>query len=557
MNFRNFKNLKNFMNFKNFYKLNRLYGIIYLTSHKNKNTFMQNKKTIYGLLIAIVLAAFLVRFINIDKTPAGLFPDEAVNGTDVLQANKTGEYKLFYEDNNGREGLFINIQAMSVKAFGNNLTGLKLPSIIFGVLTALGIFFLLMELFQNSYVSLIGSFMTAFSYWAINFSRIGFRANMVPFLLVWSFYFLFKGLRTQKFHDFIFAGLIFGLGVHTYIAFRVSPLVLIVLFIALWITKKDFLKTYWKHTLIFFVAVMVSAMPMLLDFFYFNPEHYASRTGQVSVLNPEVNKGNLTMTLVETLAFSLAKYNFWGDQNWRHNYPPYPLLNPLTGISFLIGFVFVTINFFRLLWRRFTKGIRDSRLAIYAFLLSWFFTLLIPEFLAYEGNPHALRAIGTIPVVMIIAALPFIWIVDKYKTLGHSLRVFVMTMIIISLSFIAVFDTVKYHVYFANNPKQHQSFEASVTQAAYYIQKLPSESEKFVIAQSMQRVPIKFLDDQVLNLTYYYPGEINQINPKTNTFEIIMTDKDDSVIKSLQTRFPKLKLETISNKFGDTFYILK
>jgi 4-amino-4-deoxy-L-arabinose transferase-like glycosyltransferase len=519
---------------------------------------IKNKKIILGLLLALLLGAFLVRFIGIENTPAGLYPDEAVNGMDALTANKTGDYKLFYESNNGREGLFINLQALSVLVFGNSIMALKLWSIIFGTLTVLGVFLLGKELFKSEKAGLIAAYLTAFSYWAINFSRIGFRAIMVPFILAFAFYFIYRGLRTKRYADFIFAGLIYGLGLHTYIAFRVSPLVLIVLLISLVVSRKHFFKDYWKHILVFTIAMFLTAAPMLYDFFIAHPEHYASRTTEISILNPQTNNGQLLPLLGKTFGLALAKYNFWGDQNWRHNYPPYPLLNPITGISFLIGLIYIIFKTLNLLWNRFRKGILDEKLATYLFLLAWFVTLLIPEFLASEGNPHALRAIGTIPVVMLIATIPFIWIFEKLNTFGKNFKLVTISILVGSFIFIGAFDTIKYHYFFANNPLQHQSFEANLTMEARYILSLSKESEKIVIAQSMQRIPIEFLNDKTPNLKYYYPGEIEQINPNniSNTY-ILMNDSDQNILAKLQLRFPSLKLETVRNSFGDTFFVLK
>lgn len=534
---------------------------------KNKNTQMnttetttvskKHKKYTWLLLFAIVICAFSVRFAKIETVPAGIYPDEAVNGTDAQEANATGSYKLFYESNNGREGLFINLQALSIKAFGPTQLGLLFWPVIFGTLTTLGMFFLNKELFGSARAGLIGSYLVAFSYWSINFSRIGFRAVMVPFLLVWSFYFMFKGLRTKKYADFIFAGLIFGLGVHTYIAFRVAPLVLIILFCALLFSRRHFLRNYWRQTLVFAISMFITALPMLLDFFVFHPEHYASRTSQISVLNPETNQGHLLPLITKTFAFSLAKYNFWGDQNWRHNYPPYPLLNPVAGISFLIGFFYVIFKFFRLAWLRLRRGIHDDKLHIYAFILAWFFALLIPEFLAYEGNPHALRAIGTLPVVFVITTIPFLWILGKAEKFGHFFKVMLFSVLTATFAFIGIFDTIKYLVFFANNPKQHQAFEANLVETSNYLRQISPDKEKFVITGSMQRVTIKYLNPQMPELTYFYPDEIDQINPQDKNFEIVFTDPNIEKINQLRDRFKNIIFEEHKNSFGDTYYVLK
>lgn len=518
----------------------------------------KNKLKVGGLLLAILIMAFTIRVANIENIPYSIFPDEAQNGIDAQEANATGQYKLFYESNNGREGLFINIQALSIKTFGSTTFALKLPSIIFGTLTVLGVFLLASELFGTYLAGLTGAWLTTFAYWAINFSRIGFRAVMVPFILTFAFYFVFRGLRTKKLHDFIFAGLIYGLGLHTYIAFRVSPLALIALFASLLITRENFLKNFWKHILVFAIAMMITSAPMLLDFFHWNPQHYASRTKEISILNPETNQGHLLPMLAKTLGLSLAKYNFWGDQNIRHNYPPYPLLNPITGIAFLLGLIYIFINFFRLLWNRFRKGIRDQKLDVYVLILAWFFALLIPEFLASEGNPHALRAIGTLPVVMLIATLPFLWVVRKFNSFGHAFRIFIVSFFILAFGFIAISDTVKYFVFFAGSQQQHAGFQGNLKEISNYLHLIPATNEKIIVTGSMERLTIKYLNPNFPNTSYLYPGQAVSINPNNpqNTV-IIFSNPDWEAINATRDLFPDIKFEQHRNQFGDVFYVLK
>jgi hypothetical protein len=82
---------------------------------------------------------------------------------------------------------------------------------------------------------------------------------------------------------------------------------------------------------------------MLYHFFIAHPEDFASRSSHISILEPAVNGGDLWGTLGKTFSISLLKYNFWGDQNWRHNYPPIQSLIRLSApfswpaFSFLFG----------------------------------------------------------------------------------------------------------------------------------------------------------------------------------------------------------------------------
>jgi predicted membrane-bound mannosyltransferase len=174
--------------------------------------------------------ASFFRFYHLDKFPPGLYPDEAMNGSNALVANSTGHYQLFYPENNGREGLFINIQALSVKFFGIHPWALRGVSAVFGVLTVLGLYLLVSELFDWQ-LAAISSFLLAISFWHVNFSRIGFRAIMLPFILVYAFFFMWRGIKRSNFWYFFWAGIFGGLGFYTYTSYRVAPLIAIIVFL--------------------------------------------------------------------------------------------------------------------------------------------------------------------------------------------------------------------------------------------------------------------------------------------------------------------------------------
>jgi hypothetical protein len=82
--------------------------------------------------------------------------------------------------------------------------------------------------------------------------------------------------------------------------------------------------------------------------------------------------------------------HFRGDQNPRHNLPGEPLLDPVTGVLFLVGLYQVGKR----------AGLdRTRQVGLIAF---WLLPLL-PSALA-DSAPHALRALGAAPAVYLIAA---------------------------------------------------------------------------------------------------------------------------------------------------------
>lgn len=517
------------------------------------------KKNYHYILLALILTlGFFLRVYNIENTPPGIYPDEAVNGLDALTANDTGNYQWFYPANQGREGLFMNLIAFLFKFFGVSALTLKLPAIIFGTLTIAGTYFLAKELF-NRRIGLTSAYLVAVSFWPINFSRISFRANMLPFVLVFTFYFLLKGLRTKKVFYYAIAGFIFGLGLHTYIAFRVAPLILALLLFSAILSRKNFLKDHWKSILAFLLFSIVSAAPMLYTFFYAHPEYFESRSSSISIFSPEMNKGNPVGTFLRSLGLSLVKYNFWGDQNWRHNYPPYPILDTLTGIAFLFGFTFSLGKFFQHLFQRIVHKVQDTNMDTYTLIVAWFFTMLIPEFLTAEGLPHALRSIGTLPVVFIFSGITFNFFFEKASDRSAIYRTTVASLAVIMLVSIGIFNIVKYHYFWANKTETARSFEKVMVDISRYIDTVPLSEEVFVAVGNMQRVPVRMFQWKRPGFHDLHPAELADIHPKNpRHFQIIFNDfEKDNIITSMKARFPQLEVKEYKDNFGISFYVMK
>lgn len=532
---------------------------------------IRQTKALYLIALLVILAlAFWVRVINIESAPGGVYPDEAVNGIDALKAYKSGNYEWFYPDNNGREGLFMNLIALSYSVFGVTIMGLKFPSIILGTLSVLGTYLLTKELFRSRRAGLLAAFFVAFSFWSINFSRIAFRAIMLPTVLSFSFYYLFRGIRTFKgfsirqgillnFFYFALAGFIFGIGLHTYIAFRIAPAILAILFFALWITKKHFIKNYWIQGLIFIIFACLSMAPIIMTF-KTHPEYLSARTGDVSILSPEVNHGHLIKTAARSLGLSLVKYNFWGDQNWRHNYPPYPILHPFLGLTFLAGLIYIIAKWFHLLFLRFRDGVRDRKFYIYSFILAWFFGMLAPEFMTAEGLPHALRSIGTLPVTYIISIIPFLWFIGKRDKFDHGFKFITISLVAIVLLTVSITNTVKYHKYWANNKKQYDSFEGNLMQVSNYMGTLPDDYRKIVIARNMQIIPIKLFNYDRPSTFRAHPDTLDnlpQLFPDDGKNIFILTEREDWMAEKIMKFYPNLKLNKYEGKFGETFWVIK
>src|SRR3954471_3547269 len=187
-----------------------------------------------GFCILAVAAG--LRFTALGSIPHGVWLDEALKGIEGIESVRTGHFQVFYPANNGREGLWVAVIGFSEEIFGVNQFGLRFASALVGTLTVLFVF-LLARRFYSDRVALLAAWFTATGFWHVLFSRLAFRGILVPLLLTASLYFLLradegfdKPDRRDAWLSAIIGGIFFGLGFHSYIAFRVTPLLIVILF---------------------------------------------------------------------------------------------------------------------------------------------------------------------------------------------------------------------------------------------------------------------------------------------------------------------------------------
>ena len=366
-------------------------------------------------LILVVAAGF--RFWALDSAPPGLYPDEAMNGNNALEVLHSGNPDVFYPQNNGREGLYANLQAISISLFGNTPFALRVVSALMGLLTVLGTYLLTRRLFDNWGIAALAAFLMAIGFWHVNFSRIGFRAIMAPMFGVWSFYYLAQALRTGRHWHWLLAGALLGLGMHTYIAFRIMPVVALLVLLVYWqAVRRDFSGHKYTETrnrlargLVWALVAFALVVLPLAWYFFNHPGSFTGRTTQVSVFSSATPVTDVSINTVRTLGMFVTS----GDLNWRHNLAGEPILVWPVAALFVVG-----------LMRSFLKVGRTLRThghisTVHALLLGWFVFGLVPAVVSNEGIPHALRAILVAPPVYIFAAEGLWWLYTYIRRSYH------------------------------------------------------------------------------------------------------------------------------------------
>ena len=376
----------------------------------------------WALLLLALLTAVLFRFYGLGELPPGLYRDEAFNGLDA-QAVLNGELALFFPANNGREPLYIYLTTLFVGLFGPSTLAVRLGAAVTGVVTTLLVYLLAREWFTQR-IGLLSAWLWAVTLWAVHLSRIGFRPILLTPFLTLAFWLGTLAYRRGGRWLWLLAGLAYGVTFYTYLASRFTPLLLAVIAATLLLLRRRAAwKRLWPDGLWFLLGTAVVLLPFALLTSQ-QPEIILGRTGQVSILNPDINGGDLWGTLTQQALAALGMFIRQGDTILRHNPAGRPVFDILMVIPFLLGVLYCIRH-----WRQMPA----------LTLLLWVLVMLGPTILA-EDTPHFLRASGVLPAVVILPAIGLSQIWDWRPDWS---RLVVILLLIASLA-ITAYDYINY-----------------------------------------------------------------------------------------------------------------
>src|SRR5688572_11965381 len=165
------------------------------------------------LVIAIVALALIVRIAFPWYAPRGWRDDELSSALVVTGHVLDGDFRLYYPDASGHEGLYEYFQAATLLIFGENAWGIRGASIFFGSLAVLLTYLLTRQLYdwQTAAIASVG---LAVSFWSLMYSRSGQRHISVTVTTLLSFYFLWRAAQSERpaWRDFALSGVFIGLG---------------------------------------------------------------------------------------------------------------------------------------------------------------------------------------------------------------------------------------------------------------------------------------------------------------------------------------------------------
>ena len=420
----------------------------------SKETVRGSSRWGWALLFLALITAVFLRFWQLGAAPPGLYHDEAYNGLDAVSVLTAGP-SLFFDANNGREPAYILLTSLAVAALGQTVLAVRLAAAVVGSLTVIAVY-LLADCWFGRNVGLLSAWLWAITLWPLHLSRIGLRAITLVPLLALTFWLGTLAFRQQKRWLWLLAGVVYGLSFYTYLAVRFTPILLgLLFFYLLWCGYGERL---WPGVGWFGLATAVILLPLVLLFLQ-DPSLILGRAGQVSILSPEINGGDLWGTLLRQIGLALGMVIWRGDTILRHNPAGRPVFDALMTVPFLLGLGWTLVN-----WKR----------AAAMGLLLWLGVMLWPTILA-EDTPHFLRSVGVLPALLIFPSLGLAWLWHWGRVPNWLRRGLVLTLLAGSLLL-----TVRDYVAYAQDAQVAYLFETAVTDLAAAINQEDEETAVFI-----------------------------------------------------------------------------
>jgi len=460
-----------------------------------------------GLILALLLLGAGLRLWAVGRIPTGLYHDEAQHGLDALNVLQ-GDLPFYFANNNGREPLFIYMVTACVGLLGRSPLAVRLPAFFAGFLTLAATYDLGCTLFGEK-TGRWALAILAVTFWHVHLSRVGFRAVLLPPFTALFLSQAARAIKTNRSQYWITAGILYGTAWYTYMAVRATPAVLLVLALYAYLFHKERALALWRGTVIFCIAALIILAPLGAYTLKY-PDIVLSRTGHVSILNAEVNEGNLWGTLARHTIQTLAMFFVRGDRIWRHNLAWRPVWGPALGFAFILGVGVLAARFRRHMGAATT--------------LLWTGIMLLPTLLA-EDAPHFLRASGILPVAILIPAAGMTWIEESlHKRNAPIARYAAWGLPLLLWSVGLTSTTYDYFVRYANAPLMYHWFESGPVELAGEINALRDEGWD---GQQMHHGPDTgqqiYVADQIWNtwtsLPFLVPEARRQSLPKAGPYD--------------------------------------
>ena len=349
------------------------------------------------LLLLVFLISAWFHLSQLSNVPLDMTSDHTEKLLD-LKGVVDGNQSIFFPRNSGREPIQFYLAATLVKVFGMemNFTVLKLSMALAFLASLVYVYFLGKEV-GDRWTGLLAMLLIGVASWTNILARSGMRLVLTPVFVAPVLFYLLRGLRRSSRNDLILGGFLLGFGLLGYSAFRVMPLVVILVFVVYMAQhnqpKKNDATLGGLGVIILFA--LVGALPLLRYAIQY-PDAFFYRMATRMTGAEQAIQGSAFVVFLTNMIKAFAM-PFWRDgQTWIISVINRPALDLITATYYILGVVVLIYAWIR------------RRNWQYLVLLVSIPLLMLPSILALafpNENPSLSRAGGAVIPVILVAVI--------------------------------------------------------------------------------------------------------------------------------------------------------
>jgi 4-amino-4-deoxy-L-arabinose transferase-like glycosyltransferase len=303
------------------------------------------------LLVVLLEGALLLRLPNLTNQPYVLHGDEAACGLEALRWLHGGVPSLISVGWYGLPVLGYGYPALVMRVAGENLFGLRLSSVIIGVLS-IALLYALAREFAGRRVAFVAAALMTVSHLAIQFSRMGIHYIHAPFVVLLTLWMLVRALRRNSALAAAIAGVGLSLAVQVYFSARIIFVIVPLFLVGLLLLYRQWLKGRLLMLGWLALSFVVSFGPMGV-YFLSDTGALKSRPAEVLILNltdemrnhllSQFGTVNLSTILTRQLAAIPLLVGGLPDQSLQYG-PLYPMFDALVAALVTTGFFYALLH---------------------------------------------------------------------------------------------------------------------------------------------------------------------------------------------------------------------
>ncbi len=306
------------------------------------------------LLVALLEVALLLRLPNLTNLPYIVHGDEAACGLEAYRWLNGGVPSLISVGWYGLPVLGYGIPALVMRVMGADLLGLRLSSVLIGVLSIALLYALARECVGRRAAFVAAGLMTS-AHVHIHFSRMGIHYIHAPCVVLLTLWMLVRALRNNSPFAAVVAGIGLSLALQVYFSARIVFVVVPLFLLGLWLWQRHWLKGRWLALGWMLLSFVVAFGPLGV-YFLRDTDAFKARPAEVLILN-------LTEQMRAHLLSQFGTLDLWAifqrqlaavpllvgglpDQSLQYG-PFYPMFDALAAALALIGFFYALLHFKR------------------------------------------------------------------------------------------------------------------------------------------------------------------------------------------------------------------